>query len=202
MKGFTITREMIENAVSYMPISTKAAVSKEIAKRAVGSLKVSEQNKKANAFLALPELCGEIPKIKAILLLNAFVGFYLDIDVVETYKKAVQDENGTEPDSEDMYDYFASSHLFNQMERFKSDMELKDKIFDILADYKDFKKFCEMEIHNEMKNRNDGLGRFTASCALFSEPETIKKLSQELAKTANEFDIKRKTILEKQKKKG
>ena len=87
------------------------------------------------------------------------------------------------------YDRYASSHILNQLERFKSNAELKDKVFDLLNDYRDFKKILDTEIFNEKEVRNDSVERLSAAISIVSNPENIAKMKDELEKKMGEFEI-------------
>lgn len=175
---FILTDEMMKKAKTYMPISEKIATAKVIAKNCVGNIKVAEQNKEGNKILSLPEIKSEDLALKTILLQNVLLGYYFDIDL---------DPN---EDSYKQYDYYAGGHLLNQLERYKSNPELKNKAFDLLTDYKEFKKLVDTEIYNCKTNENDTLGRLTASMQLLSSPKNIKELSETLKKEMDEYSVK------------
>lgn len=169
MEHFIITDEIMERAKTYMPEQQKKELAKKIADLCLAPLKTAEQNKAGEKILAMPYLRGEDMSLKRILLLRALLGFYFDIEV---------DPN---EDSYEQYDFYAGGHIYNQLERYKG-TEYKSKAFDILFDFKEFKKTVETEIYNIRTNWNDSLGRIIAAVQVFSTPENIKALSEELKK--------------------
>lgn len=187
--SFKVTKEMLKAAVTYMPLYTKEAVSKQIAELCLEDIDTAEQNKIGEAIIAMPHLKGENLTLKNILLLNTLVGYYLDQDMPET------DENGKEIDAFERYDYYAGGHLLNQIERFKSDPEVKDIVFDLMSDYKDFKKLVDTEIYNAKANTNDLIPRMFAAIEVLSTPETMNTIVEELKKLGEE----RKETLEEKK---
>ena len=97
-------------------------------------------------------------------------------------------------DGYEQYDRYASGHLLNQIERFKGDRETKNAAFDLMEDFREYKKFVDTIIYNEKQNRNDPLQRFTATLEVMSTPENIKILVDELSKTGDELAEKIHTI--------
>ena len=120
---------------------------------------------------------------KQILLLRTLLGFYFDIEVTP------------EADAYEQYDFYAGEHIYNQLERYKS-TAWKNKAFDILSDFKEFRKFVDTEIFNIRANWNDPVARFTAAVQILSTPENIKELWGELQRTSDEYT----EALRKQKK--
>lgn len=165
---FVLKEEMLKDAVTYMPLEAKAQYALEIAKNCVKPKKTAMQNEQG--ILPLPTLFFVDSALKKILIGNVFIGFYLNIEI----------KNNDNP--AETYDYFFGDHLFNQLERFKTNAELKEKVFDIIADFKEFKQFVDTEIQNEIANNNDPLGRLSATMMLLGTPENIKKMEEELKK--------------------
>ena len=96
------------------------------------------------------------------------------------------------------YDFYASSHIFNQLERFKSgDVGIKNKVFDMLYDYKQLKSMLETEIYNLKEVRNSGLDRLQGYLDLFSTPDNIVKLNNLLQKRIGDIEAAQKKIGEK-----
>lgn len=176
MAYFKVTKEMLKNAITYMPLSIKKDVSKQIAELCLVDIDTDEQNKIGESLIALPHLKGEDLALKSILMLNTLIGFYFDQDLPDT------DENGEEFDSFKKYDEYAGGHLLNQIERFKSDPEVKDIVFDIMSDYKEFKKMVDTELYNMKANANDPIPRFSAAVAVLGAPETMATIIEEIKK--------------------
>lgn len=178
METFKITKEMLVRAKSYMPLAEKISYSKSVAEICLKEYKTADENVSGEKFLAYPYLKGEDMGLKSVLLLNVLLGFYFDIEVKDDSEKVYE-----------QYDYYAGGNILNQIERFKSDYEIKDKIFDLIADYKDFKKMVDTEIYNLKTLSNDGLARFSAAMQVLSSPENIKKFNEELQKVMKENEI-------------
>lgn len=173
-KFFELTDEIMQNAKAYMQIEDKAALAKTIAEQCVIDIPTAEQNIQGEKFLALPYIKGEDRELKALCLMNVLLSHYLNIEIAA-------------PFNEEQYNYYAAGSILNQIERYKSNFDLKNKAFDLLADYKEFRKFVDVEINNLLTVNNDPLARFTASIQVFSTPENIKKAVEELKKVGNDY---------------
>lgn len=171
MEQFKITKEMMLNAKTYMPLSIKEELSKQIAELCLVPMKTAESNRKGEQVLALPYLKVEELSIKYMLMQNTLLSFYFNVET---------DENEDEETTYDIYDYYASSNPLGQIERYKSDHELKDKAFDLLADYKDFKKMVDAQLFNLKLSANDNFARLTSAIAVFATPENLEKTADYL----------------------
>lgn len=191
MAYFKVTKEMLKNAITYMPLSIKKDVSKQIAELCLVDIDTDEQNKIGESLISLPHLKGEDLALKSILMLNTLIGFYFDQDLPET------DENGEELDSFKKYDEYAGGHLLNQIERFKSDPEVKDIVFDLMSDYKEFKKMVDTELYNMKANANDPIPRFSAAVAVLGAPETMATIVEEIKKLGEERTEETKMLKQK-----
>lgn len=174
-KYFVLTNEIMEKAVSYMPIADKAELARTIAERCIVEIPTASQNIQGEAYLALPYIKGEDREIKALCLMQVLLSHYLKVLDVGTILTV------------DKYDYYARGSLANQIERYKSVPALRDKAFDLLTDYKEFRKFVDIEINNLIEVSNDALARFIAAIAVYSTPDNIKKAVEELQKVGGDY---------------
>lgn len=187
---FKITKEQLLHANTYMPIYDKVETAKAIAELCLVDIDTDAQNKIGETLIALPHLKGEDLAKKSMLLCNTLLGYYLDIDVPQ--KK----DDGTEIDPYDRHDYYVGGHLLNQIERFKSDPDVKDIVFDLLADYKDFKKIVDTELYNRKSNANDPIPRFSAAVAVLTSPESVKAIVEELKELGEQREEKKDALVE------
>lgn len=166
-KRYIITKEIIQAANDYMPIDLKESLARDIADSVLSEAPTDRQNIPSLGVLSLPRIKEENPKKKSVFLLFFFLKFYL---------KAEVDEKNFD------YDYYASGNVFNQMERLKAEYDIKNKVFDIIADFKEFKKFVDTEIYNRRTNANDGMGRFFSAMQQYTSPENISRAAEEMKK--------------------
>ncbi len=179
--AFVITKEMIEKANTYMPIEEKISLSKIIAEKCVDIIPQSHKNPvsdRANKMLSLPLPEGELPSLKSMLTLSVLLGFYLDIDIDTENKNAMTFAS---------YDEYANSHPLNQLDRLKSNAELRDKVYDLVADFKEFKKMVDTEIYNIRTYRNDPLVRLAATVGLYLTKENLAKLKDNLSEMTKQL---------------
>lgn len=182
---FIIDEEMITKATSYIPLATKKAIATALADACLVAVDKTMENIATETQLPIPQLYKEECGAKPLYLMYYFLTGYLHI--------AVSDEF-----TEEEYDYYASSHIFNQLERFKTaDKEIKDKVFDILYDFKELKKMLDTEIFNLKESRNSSLDRLQNFMDLFADPETIRQLNELLQKTIGEVETAQKKLAEK-----
>ena len=185
MEQFIITDEMITNATDYIPLVSKIAIAKTLADRCVQAVDISVQKIQSDETLTLPQMYEDDTMAKQLNLMYILLTEYLHVEVNDDF--SVED-----------YDKYAKFHPMNQLERFKSKSpNLKDKVFDLLYDFKELKKLVEMEIYNAKCNRNDTLERFLAGITLLSNPENIQKMVSELQKVTEQVQDKQAEVKQK-----
>ena len=177
MKNFELKKEHIERAKTYMPIQDKVSLSKKIAELCIKDAEVKEEDK----IFALPPEVVEDLGVKAVLLQNVLLNYYFDIELDE------------KRDGYEQYDYFNRKNLLNQIERFKAESDVKNKVYDLLADYKDFKRMVDVEIYNLKTSRNDTLIRILNGISLLAaekytdDPEYFKKMIEDLSEAIDKL---------------
>lgn len=176
MEYFELSKEMILGAKTYMPLVMKEKLGRDIARSCLSAARTSEQNRIRS--VPLPDLMEENAALKSVLLLNTLLGYYFDIELKET-------DNPYET-----YDYFAGGHLLNQIERFKSDRETKNAAFDILDDFREFRKITDTILFNEKAKANDPISRLDAAITLLATPENILAMVEELKSATDELTEK------------
>ena len=184
---FTLTKEMLQGAKTYMPLATKQTLAQEVAYACVRPMKrvkwdgihiLPQDEDVPDTPTSLPDLMEEDIALKMCLLQNVLLSYYFDIEM-----DPGEDAYAT-------FDYYAGSHLLNQLERFKSDRDVKNIAFDLTEDWREFKKMVDTIIYNYKMAANDPLKRFDAMLTVFSSPENIKAVVAELQKAGNEMEQK------------
>lgn len=167
---FVLTPEMLAAAPSYMPLQMKKQLAEDIAGVVVVAHDYKEEDIKPE-LIAFPPLMVERQDLKAICMQRVFLGYYFNISF---------DEND---DDVETFDYYASSHIANQLTRYKVDATYKHKAFNIESDFKEFKKFVETEIYNRKMVKSDVLVRLLKGISLFATPENVEKMQKVLNET-------------------
>lgn len=184
-KPFIITEEMVMKATDYIPLAEKSAIAKTFAEYCLDEAEVSVEEVQANSVLALPRINQENQARKQLYLLLILLDNYLHVEISDEF-------------ADDVYDRYAKSHPFNQLERFKScgKIELRNKVFDILTDYRELEKMLNAEIFNLKAAKNSTIDRVLAGIGVMMTPEMVQKLSTELQKTIDEVDKTQKKLIE------
>ena len=175
---FVITKELIEKAKTYMPLSEKT----EMANYLVTECLVEAEKGEQELSMGLSPLWKEDNAQKAVAYQTLFLQFYLGIDFTE---------------NKNTFDDYASSFIFNALERLKNDKDVKDKIYDMIYDFREFKKLADAEIYQEKQRRNDPINRLLENMAKVSSPENFKEKTEELEKVMSEIEKGRAALNEK-----
>ncbi len=183
---FIITEAMIRAAIDYIPFDDKRAIAEEQAPACLVAVDKGTDEIATEMQLPIPQLYKEQIGAKQYFLMYYFLTRYLGLDI------------GASTWNKQEFDYYASSHIFNQLERFKSsDIAIRSKVFDILYDFKQLKSMLEVEIYNLKEARNSALDRLQDSIALFSTPENIAKLNELMQKNLGELQTAQKELAAK-----
>ena len=161
MEVFTVTKEMMKNAAAYMPIALKETLAKQIA-----GLCVSKAPEDTSGLTA------ESAGLKQVLCLNAFLQFYLKAETVT---------EGEQTNIMAAFDEKACTNPINQVERYKGDPECKRMAFDMLSDYRDFKKIVNTEINNLLARNNDPYARLAKMLKDLLKDEDVKQMLSALS---------------------
>ena len=184
---FKVTEEMISKASDYIPYFEKVTIASDLAESCIEVVDKITDGIASETQLPIPQLYKEQTGAKQYFLMYYLLTRYLHIDIKEAKW------------NDEEYDYYASSHIFNQLERFKSgnNADVKAKVFDILYDYKQLKQMLETEIYNLKESKNNGLDRLQGYLDLFASPDNIKQLNDLLQKTIANTEVAQKKLAEK-----
>ena len=112
-------------------------------------------------------------------MMGVLFKFYLRIDFDpvegEDYLMAADD-----------YDRAASAHILNVLERMKSDAAARDKVFDLLRDYKDLERMVSVELSAQLAARNDILPRILQVLTQTATPAALANLQEMEGKLGEE----------------
>ena len=162
-----ITKEMLTAAKDYVPISVKGEWVQEVAERCFDRLSITYGEEQ------MPPMYAINTEVKSRYLMGFFVQNYLGILGGE-----VTSEPWLMPEEE--YDAWAGSHIFGQIDRWKHDAEVRDKCYDLMADYKDLEKRLSSRISGMLAVQNDPVIRQTQDMAkqMESLPALLEQLKQ------------------------
>lgn len=174
MVNFELKPELMEKAITYMPLNKKVVLAETIARACLKKVRPLEEKDSVDSFLIVPSVVGEDNFKKECMLLNVLLSHYFDIKIEEMDAK--------------IYDMYMGAHILNQLERYKANPKYKEKSFDILTDFKIIRRMVDTELYNLKSKENDMLERFMKALSLFSaeqmtnNPEYLKKMTEEIKK--------------------
>ena len=185
------TEEDILNANTYMPIELKGKTAKAIAVSSIAVVNVnmditSDSGEKSQS--PLPPRYTEDAVTKMAWQLRMLLVYYLKQDLGSDTMTAAQ------------YDDWGQVAVFNQLDRLKQskNADVRNKVYDILDDYRELCKMISTEIAMELAVRNDPFNRIAVWLMEQISPELIGKLKDGLVSARDELSQYR----ESRKQKG
>lgn len=166
---FEITKDMLKHANTYMPVEMKMILSKQIANMCV----VDTATDKENGF----SVKVEDSMMKNVQCLLVLVDYYLKADV----KDKISENNAFE-----IHNDIACGNPVNQMERFKFDPDTKRIAFDILSDYREFKKAVNTEVMNLLTVYNDPYVKLSKLLLSVLENTNLREAMEKIAPESND----------------
>lgn len=170
-----ITPEIIEQACSYIPLLEKQKMAETIGQKCVARVQMtmvgSDGHKKS-----LPDRFQEMQFLTNLYLMGILAKCYLNMPY--DGDADVKDDNpyyGLQMPV-NVYDSFAGSHVINQLEQLKMDKSCKDKIYNILYDYRKMQRMISAEIETAVEHQNDIVWRFLDAIELSSKESFLKNI--------------------------
>jgi hypothetical protein len=169
---FEVTKEMMENADSYMPIVMKEGISASVARACVrdtGDIHPLLSKEEDENDYNVPPMYGEDTGAKARIMLTILMSYYLK---VWDRDKSFMCEDGE-------YDAVMESHIMNQIERFKA-TDCREKAFDILSDYKELEKYVNCAIYSVLREKNDPVRRLMEALGAVGSAESLSEILEKI----------------------
>lgn len=155
-----ITPEIVKNATDYIPLMKKQEMAETIAQKCIVKvlMKYTEKGDGTDS-VPMPDRYQEYHMYTNLYLMGVLAHEYLHIP----YEGDGAGEEHTGYDNLKMpanvYDQWGESHVLNQLEQMKTDREMREKVFDLLNDYKDFRWMLAHEIDILLGHNNDVVTR-------------------------------------------
>lgn len=166
-----ITKEQLLNASTYIPIVEKQQLCEALAKGCV--VRVDMSVGEGETAMPLPPRYQESLVDTSMMKMDVLLSRYLGVKSMD------------EPITAEIYDQYA--HVRNDLERFKSDKECRDVVFDLLEDFKDFEKRLNSEIYNFLQAQNDVVGRLSVYISQMMSEEYLGQLTQDIERLKGEI---------------
>lgn len=174
-----IKEEDIENANTYVPALQKETFVKTACENCLCRVEIAVEGDNKNQ-IPMPPFYKENPFMKARYMMGALVKFYL--------KKPYEPMEDGVLMAADEYDRWAASHIFGQLDRMKmKNAAVRDKIFDLQADYRDLEKRLNNEVYSLLQVQNDVGSRLMAMIFMQSTPESMMNAMQEMKELQKEL---------------
>lgn len=180
---FEITKEIMANADTYMPLALKELISISKARECVKETNYIQPMGVDTQFkgeYGMGPMYCESPSTKARILMTCLMVFYLKVW----------------PDSTDMicslddYDAWSKAHVLNQIERFKS-TEYREKAFDIISDYREMERHLNSAIYSVLRELNDPVKRFMEAFGTMGSIEGIQEAVKSIEEAKDGIEAER-----------
>lgn len=146
MEKIEITRDMMEQAADYVSNAEKERWVGDTAPKCFDRLAITADGE------AMPPMYIVNAGLRSRYLMGAFAKLYMKT----TFSAEERDESLM---TEEVYDAWAGSHVFCQIDRMKKDADLRDKCYDMMADFKDLEKRLSAQLNGLLAVQNDSVLR-------------------------------------------
>lgn len=176
MADIEITEDEVLSANTYIDICSKEAVTRLFAQLCAERV----ENPNSTKLQPLPPLYRENRRLRQQMSMGVLAKLYLGRDIQLQTVTIEADGERTEKRIDccmdtDEFDIWAASHVINQLERLKASKKpgVRNKVFDLLYDFKCFENMLFGAIRDELEVRNDFADRFTKLMDLQTGPESL-----------------------------
>ena len=181
MEYVKLTEQDVKKASTYVPLAAKIAFVEYAAERCFDRMNVT-MNDGAALNLPMAPMYKENMGLKSRYLMGALVKSYLGKD----YEPV---ENDDWLMAQDDYDRWAGGHVFNQLERMKGcGGQVREIIFDLLADYRDLEKRLTVEMRGMLGVMNEPVNRILATMQSQTTPEAFARGKAKLEELTAELE--------------
>lgn len=178
MTDKTITEDIILNATLYIPIAKKSALARTFAEDCISKVEIKLNGDDASSIL--PPRYQENPMMKSLYGMMTLLADYLHM--------LPTDDDGNVSMDAATFDEWGEASIMNQLDRMKSskNQEIRNRVYDILDDYREFYRMLGVEISSILANKNDALSRFMQYFQSEITPDIVKGLMDNLTSVVQE----------------
>lgn len=173
---YIIKEEDMKKVSTYLPIMAKREWVELVAEKCLVKMNLTASYQDEN--IPIPPIYKENVEYKARYLMGVFVTLYLH----GSWEVGEGEDEWLMPIDE--YDKWARGHIFAQIEKFKSNQELRDICFNMMNDFKDLTRQLNAEIEALMSVLNDPTSRQMAVMQMSMTPEALQRAVDELNEAA------------------
>ena len=179
----TITQEDVKQAMDYLPAETKEALTRLMAKLCTRIV----ENDASTAEAPLPPYRVE-DRLRRLQCLNGVLCAFYFGGSFEKLKLLVQKDDGSGTEEREIegvmsleaLNDWCEGHPKNQLERWKKEKAVANKVYDILDDFKLFEILLDRAIREEIEMQNDPAIRIAQMLAMQMNPESLKETLDEI----------------------
>lgn len=175
----TISKEQLGLMTTYIPLAAKTEWVSLVSDACMDKVELSFNGE------SMPIMYMESADRKSRFLLGFFLRLYLHYNW-EHEKDETPIDEWLVP--YDVYDQWMRGHLFAQIEKFKSDKDVKDICFNLLSEYKDVERRLNNEIYGKLQIKNDPVARQIMQQQANMTPEAIEQLFDGLKEAQAAYD--------------
>ena len=178
MTDKTITEDIILNATLYIPIEKKSALARSFAQDCISKVEIKLSGDDSSSIL--PPRYQENPMMKSMYGMMTLLSEYLHM--------MQKDDDGNITMDAKTFDEWGEASIMNQLDRMKSskNQEIRNRVYDVLDDYREFYRMLGVEISSILANKNDILSRFMQYFQSEITPDIVKGLMDNLTSVAQE----------------
>lgn len=178
MTDKAITEDIILNATLYIPIAKKSALARTFAEDCISKVEIKLNGNDASSIL--PPRYQENPMMKSLYGMMTLLTEYL-------HMMPLGDDGNVSMDAV-TFDEWGAASVMNQLDRMKSskNQEIRNRVYDILDDYREFYRMLGVEISSILANKNDMLSRFMQYFQSEITPDLMKGLMDNLTSVMQE----------------
>ena len=180
-----ISSRIIDEATTYISLTEKEKIASEVAENCIDTLQINIDN--GGQLIAMPPMYRENTSMKARYLMGILAAKYLKMPI----EPIAEDSTETLMDLP-TYDAWASSHVYDQLERMKRNSglstETKNRIYEIMSDFRDIEKRINATIYSLIQVQNDICTRLVAMVEMMTTPETLTEAGKQLQNVKSNLD--------------
>lgn len=177
---FEITKEIMANAKTYIPVAMKELLASDIAYACVKptyKIHPHETEEQTEDKYGLSPIFCESPSMKSRFMMSILLNFYLE----------VRGDDRSLLCEEEEYDAWSAAHVLNQIERYKAG-EYREKAFDILSDYRETEKYINSAVYSILRDLNDPARRIMDALTNWGPQESLDEAVEKIKEVGKEIE--------------
>lgn len=179
---YKLTIDDIKDANTYVPTIDKMAFIRVVAEKCFDTLDITTNKDNTTENRSLPSCYKVNTDKQSRYLMGALVKLYLNKDFEP------ESENDIWLMSIPEYDMYAGGHIFEQLNRMKGNGDIRDKCYDIIADYSELKYRLTSDIKGLLNAMNDSASRILAYIEAASSPAEMQKAMEAMKENQEILD--------------